>query len=357
MNKKITHIAKSVMLGGLIASSGIQAAPVTEQTFSYVGTFRSLALFQNFEGPFWEQGLTKASGEKINTRVTTFAEMGLGGSEVLKLLAKGLFDVGSTVAGYSVEDAPELEGLDMPMIAPRVDLAREVSNSYRPVMSAAIADRFDGAKLLALVPYGPQMVFCNTEITNLDDLKGKKIRASGRTTGEFLEALGAQAITLSFNEVPGALQRGVIDCAVTAPLSGYNGGWYEVSTHLYPLAVGGWDHVVTVMNGKKWRSLDNETQAWMEAQTIDYEKSVWDAAQADFDEGINCLTGNGECKRGQAASMTLVETNADDVTYAASRLETAVIPSWANRVDSETVNQWNSTIGTVTGLKAQKTVN
>ncbi|MFC6669981.1 TRAP transporter substrate-binding protein DctP [Marinobacterium aestuariivivens] len=220
MNKNTARNARAIMLGCLITASGAQAADISEQTLNYVGTFRSLALFQNFEGPFWQEELTKASEGKIKTQVTTFAEMGLGGSEVFKLLSKGLFDVGSTVAGYSVEEAPELEGLDMPMIAPRVDLARKVSDSYRPIMSQTIARRFDGAKLLAVVPYGPQMVFCNTAISELDDLKGKKIRASGRTTGEFLEALGAEAITLSFNEVPGALQRGVIDCAVTAPCPG-----------------------------------------------------------------------------------------------------------------------------------------
>lgn len=357
MNKKLSVMAKSFVLGSLVAASTVQAAQVSEQSLSYVGTFRSLALFQNFEGPFWEQEVTQASGDKISTQVTTFAEMGLGGSEVLKLLAKGLFDVGSTVAGYSVEDAPELEGLDMPMIAPLVDQAREVSNSYRPIMAEAISKHYGGAKLLSVVPYGPQMVFCNAPIAKLDDLKGKKIRASGRTTGEFLEALGAQAVTLSFNEVPGALQRGVIDCAVTAPLSGYNGGWYEVTTHLYPLAVGGWDHVVTVINGKKWNSLDSNTQAWLEAETLNYENRVWDAAQADFEEGINCLTGQNTCKRGDSASMTLVSTSDADVAYAASRLEEKVIPAWANRVSSESVNQWNKTIGATTGLTAKKSTN
>lgn len=354
MNNKLSVITKSFILCGLIGSSSLQATQLSEQSLNYVGTFRSLALFQNFEGPFWEQEVTQASGGKIRTQVTTFAEMGLDGSEVLKLLSRGLFDVGSTVAGYSVESAPELEGLDMPMIAPLVDKARNVSNSYRPIMAEAISKHYDGAKLLSVVPYGPQMVFCNAPIEKLDDLSGKKIRASGRTTGEFLEALGAQAVTLSFNEVPGALQRGVIDCAVTAPLSGYNGGWYEVTTHLYPLAVGGWDHVVTVMNGKKWSSLDSDTQAWLEAETLKYEGRVWDAAQADFEEGINCLTGQGTCKRGDSASMTLVATSDADVAYAASRLEEQVIPAWANRVSSESVDQWNSTIGAATGLTAQK---
>ncbi|MFC6669982.1 hypothetical protein [Marinobacterium aestuariivivens] len=111
------------------------------------------------------------------------------------------------------------------------------------------------------------------------------------------------------------------------------------------------------MNGKKWASLNSETQAWLEAQTLRYEQTVWDAAQSDFEEGVNCLTGNGECKRGESASMTLVATSEADVAYAASRLEKNVIPAWANRVDDASVNEWNSTIGAITGLVARKTAN
>lgn len=354
MNKSTRRYAKAAILGSLFLAFGASAEELSKDSLSYVGTFRSLALFQDFEGPFWQENITKASGGKIKTQVTTFPEMGLGGGEVLKLLSKGVFDVGSTVAGYSVEDAPELEGLNMPMIAPKVELARKLSDSYRPVMAETISKRFNGAKLLAIVPYGPQMVFCNVPIKDLSDLKGKKVRASGRTTGEFLQALGAEAITLSFSEVPGSLQRGVIDCAVTAPISGYNGKWYEVTTHLYPLAVGGWDHVVTVMNGKKWSSLSNENKAWLEAQTLNYEKSVWDSAQSDFEEGINCLTGSGTCKRGKAASMKLVEPSPADISYATTKLAEAVIPAWADRVDDATIEKWNSTIGSLTDITAQK---
>ncbi|MFW6207045.1 MAG: TRAP transporter substrate-binding protein DctP, partial [Gemmatimonadota bacterium] len=119
------------------------------------------------------------------------------------------------------------------------------------------------------VPYPSQMVFCNAEIDDLEDLEGKKIRASGRSTANFLDAIGAAGTTLDFSEVPGALDRGVIDCAVTGSLSGYSSGWHEVSTHLYPLPVGGWDYVITAMNRDKWESLTPELQDWLIAEVED----------------------------------------------------------------------------------------
>jgi len=341
-------------LFGLIATLVGDTSFAREQLkFNYVGTFSSLSLYERFEGPFWKKHIPEESKGKITTKVTTFPQMGLGGSEVFKLLKLGVFDIGSTVAGYTVQDAPELEGLDMPMMAPSLADARRISDAYRSVMSDTMAKRYGGAKLLSIVPYGPQMVFCNTPISGLNDLKSKKIRASGRTTGEFLKAIGAQPIILDFGEVPGGLQRGVIDCAVTAPLPAYDAGWYEVTTHLYPLAVGGWDHVVTAMNGDKWKSLSPEEQSWLESKTLDYEGLVWDSAAGEFQEGIDCLSGSGDCSRGPAAKMVLVNIAESDHDFAEVMLQDVVIPKWANRVDKESRDRWNTTIGVLTGLSAE----
>lgn len=341
-------------MGAIVATGAAQAQDLQSTEIAYVGSWSSLSLFQNFEKPFWGEHVPEASDGRINTEVSTFDQMGLGGGEVFSLLGRGVFDVGSTVADYTVQDAPELGGLDIPMIAPTVEEAREVAEAYRPVLDDIMAERFDGAKLLAVVPYPSQMVFCNAEISGLQDLEGKSIRASGRTTAEFLEALGAEGVTLDFSEVPGALDRGVVDCAVTGSLSGYSSGWHEVSTHLYPLPVGGWDHVVTAMNGDKWDSLDETTQQWLldEIET-NYEDPVWENAVPETEEGIACLTGDGECTRGEPGDMVHVEATEEDFEYARQRLEAEVLPAWAGRVDSEWVERWNDTIGEVTGVTAE----
>lgn len=354
MNTRKTLVSASLM-SLVVASSAASAQEPDKASFNYVGSWSSLSLYQNFERPFWDKHLPEASDGKISTEVTTFDQMGLGGGEVYRLMTRNVIEVASTVADYAVEDAPELEALDMPMIAPDVDTARKVAEAYRPVLADAFEQRYDGAQLLAIVPYPSQMVFCNAQIDGLNDLKGMKVRASGRTTAEFLEALGAEGITLNFSEVPGALQRGVIDCAVTGSLSGYSSGWHEVSTHLYPLPVGGWDHVVTAMSGKKWNSLSEDTQQWLTAEIKEhYEDPVWESAVEETKEGIACLTGNGECSRGDAGDMVLVEATDEDFSEASRHLEETLLPNWAQRVDQKWVDRWNETVGEVTGLSASK---
>ena len=66
------------------------------------------------------------------------------------------------------------------------------------------------------------------------------MRGSGRMTTQFLEALGAEGVNIGFGEVPGSLERGVVDCAITGAGSGYSAGWWESATHLLVIPLGGW---------------------------------------------------------------------------------------------------------------------
>ncbi|MDB4837176.1 C4-dicarboxylate ABC transporter substrate-binding protein, partial [Marinomonas sp.] len=116
--------------------------------------------------------------------------------------------------------------------------AEKMVAAARPMVEEIYETTFN-AKVLAIVPYPPQVVFCKAPISSLSDLSGLKVRTSGRMTAKFLDALGAQSVNISFGEVPGALQRGVIDCAVTGAGSGYSAGWWEVTESLMTLPLGG----------------------------------------------------------------------------------------------------------------------
>ena len=255
-----------------------------------------------------------------------------------------------TVADYAVADAPELEGLDVPLVALTADEAKAMVDAARPMVEDIYNARFN-SHVLAIAPYPPQVVFCNAEISGLDDLAGKKVRGSGRMTTLFLEALGAEGVNVAFSEVPGALQKGVVDCAITGAGSGYSAGWWEVSTHLLPIPLGGWDSVVTAINNDKWASLDAETQTLI-SDTIaaEFEAPAWAAAQGALDNDVACLTGNGTCTSGDARSMTLVEVSDADFAKAREVLVTKVLPDWAERAGDDWAERWNASVGQVVGV-------
>jgi TRAP-type C4-dicarboxylate transport system substrate-binding protein len=331
----------------ILIATTMLANPAFAEDLSVVGSWSGLPLHKDFEAPFWNDTLPAATGGKLNVSLTTHNQMNLGVGDVFRLLGDGVYDVAMTVADYAVADAPELEGLDVPLLALTADEAQAMVEAARPMVDDIFAARFN-SKVLAIAPYPPQVVFCNAEVNELADLQGLKVRASGRMTAKFLEALGAEGVNVSFSEVPGALQKGVVDCAVTGAGSGYSAGWWEVSTHLMPIPLGGWDSVVTAMNMDKWNSLEPEMQQIIAEQVAtEFEGPAWATAQDALVNDIACLTGNGDCPSGEARSMTLVEVSDADFAKAREVLVGQVLPDWAERAGDDWAQRWNASVGSV----------
>lgn len=335
---------------GIGAMSTASQAQVDEVTLSVVGSLSGLPLYRQFEEPFWTKTLPEASGGKISVEMTAFNQLGSNGSDVYRLLGDGVFDVGMTVVDYTVADAPELEALDIPLIALNADDMKAAVDAARPWVAESFKERFN-AHLLAIAPFPPQVVFCRGEVTALSDLQGKRIRGSGRMTTQFIEALGGEGVNLAFGEVPGALQNGVIDCAITGAGSGYSAGWWESASHLFVIPLGGWDPVGTAVNMERWESFSQETRDLITEQVrVNFEEPAWANAQGALERDIACLSG-GECAAGAPGDMTIVYASDEDMQTALAALNERVLPDWAGRAGAQWVQRWNETVGQVVGIE------
>ena len=114
----------------LIATTAL-ASPAIAEDISVVGSWSSLPLHKQYEAPFWTTTLPEASGGNINVELTTHNAMSLGLGDIYPLLGQGVYDVAMTVADYAVSDAPELEGLDVPLLALTADEARAMVDAAR----------------------------------------------------------------------------------------------------------------------------------------------------------------------------------------------------------------------------------
>jgi len=102
----------------------------------------------------------------------------------------------------------------------------------------------------------------NKPVKSLEDIKGMKIRMSGKTQGKLLKDLGAAQIAMSGQEIYQALQKGVIDAAeFCSPSCDWGMGFGEVTKYW---AVPGWHQPASVMgcmiNKKAWDELGEELQ-------------------------------------------------------------------------------------------------
>ncbi len=325
----------------LLSTATAAYAQGEEYQFNVVGSLSTSSLYPTYEVPFWNETLPQASGGRVSVTLQAFDRLGLGGPAVYEMVQQGVYDVGTTIIDYVAGDEPRIEGLDVPAIADPA-LSQEIAQAYRPYLDQVFDEAYD-SQLLAVAPFTAQVVFCNTPIAGLADLAGKRIRGSGRMTMDFVEAVGATGVSIAFNEVPVALDRGVVDCGITGTLSGFLAGWSEVSTHFYPLPIGGWDHVGFAMNNATWESIDEETQGLLRTEFGKLEALIWSEAAASNQVGIDCNTG-GECPHGTAQNLTLVEVTPEDQARAIEVMRETVLPRWNERCPGECADTFVQTV-------------
>lgn len=346
---------KTLIAAGIVTALAAFTTPpasaesLPETKVNVVGTWANLSIYKEREFPFWTQTIPEKSNGAVTAEIRAFTEMGLKGGEIFRLMGQGVIEFGSTVLGYVAGDDPENEAVDLAGFSADIDVARAVSEAWKPTL-AALYEEKHGIKLLAVFPFHAQVLYCRGAISGLDDLKGKKVRTFSKTLSEFVEALGGTGVNIPFGEVVPALQKGVADCAITGALSGNLAKWFEVTDHLYALPVG-WSMVMHGVNLEAWNRLPEPVQAFLETEIGAWEDEVWGAANEETMAGIACNTG-GDCDAGNPAQMTLVPVSEADEARRQKIMETVIVPSWAERCGSDCVAKWNDTVGGIVGITA-----
>ena len=339
-------VTTAIAAFALSASAALADDPVV---LNAVGTWSSLTNFQKHEEPFFNTRLREASDGNIVGKIQSQSGLGLKGFEIMRLVKNGVFDFAFGLPGYVAAENAIFEGADLSTLTQDIDTQRKVSDAYYPTLEKSFADIYN-AKLLMLYPFPSQTLWCNGEVNGIEDLKGKKIRVYSTTLGDFVEGVGGTSVTVSFSEVIPALEKGVVDCAITGTMSAYTAKWNQVATHAYTLRVG-WGLAFGAMNMDKWNSLSEGQKTLLQSEIATLTDAMWAETATEDDVAISCITG-GECAIGEAGSMTLVEPSEADLKARDTIATEVVLARWAERCGADCAANWNETVGPILGLTA-----
>jgi len=316
-----------------------------------VGSWDYLAQYKDFEQPFWAKTIPALTDGTVTADVTAFNQMGLKGTEIVRLMKLGMIDFGTTVLAYGAEADIESEGVDLAGLSDTVESAHAIANAYLPVLDEFFQKKH-GIKVLSIFPFPAQVIYCKREVKGLADLKGRKIRVGTRAIAEFVEAVGGVALTVPFGDAYAKLKDGSVDCGITGALPGNSAKWYEVTQHLYPLPLG-WSMSMQAVTLNVWNGLDPKVQALLAVQIPKLSQSIWDRAAYETTQGVNCNTGHGDCVLGTPAHMTLDTVSDGDRQLLARVLRQVVVKRWAQRCSVECVGKWNDSVGKLVNVHAE----
>lgn len=338
----------------LATALALTAAPVLADTeIRATGLVSTHKFHTALEQQFYAN-LSEKTGIPLAINFNPLDVVGVDMQDTLRMVRTGAFDIVQSTVGAAARDDAFLEGIDLIGVSTDMDQLATVIEAFRPELEKRVAEKFN-AKPLAVWPYGPQVFYCNAEINSLDDLEGLKIRSYTASMSNLIEALGASPVTMSFKEVYPALQRGVVDCAITSPTSGNTGNWPEVTTHFVDLGIS-WSVNAHFINLDKWNSFSDEEKAKLESEFAAFEDAFWELARENNGWATACNTGGESCENYTAFDMTLVKPSPEDQAKVTAVTMEQVLPGWAESCDAgfaDCTKIWNATVGAARGIELQ----
>lgn len=137
------------------------------------------------------------------------------GPESITATGRGLADATTYAPHYNPSLLPHVYILvDLQLVAPNgvIGAAAAMDTIFH---CPECMNDYKKANTILLAAYGTgtNNLWCRKDVKTVADAKGLKIRTSG-ATGRFVKALNATAVGMAISEMPGAMERGQIDCVI-----------------------------------------------------------------------------------------------------------------------------------------------
>jgi TRAP-type transport system periplasmic protein len=349
------RFAAGALLAGLLSQAALaqEVPPGPEINVTMVTQLSpTIPQYLRVDIPRLREGIPQRSGGRIKVTLASWPERNLTGPELLRVLRAGQIDVGGIALPTVAGDAPLLDVIDLAGLNPTMQQARAASEAAMGELNREL-ERFD-VRIVATYPFPAQVFFCRDPIASLTDLKGKRVRTPGGSQNDFMQAIGAQPVAIGFPEVYGALERGVVDCAVTGTATGNGARWYEVTRHLYTLPVQ-WGVAAYGVNLAWWNRLDPAVRDFLQKVMLEVQEEQWKMGFELTEDGIACNAGRREgCRIGRLVEnrpMTVTQATPQDMETLRASLTSVVLPAWVKRCGERCGEVYNRLVAPITGVR------
>jgi len=330
--------------GGSSASTGGLTSEGLSFKFQYACINRTLDPCELLAAP---GGMVERIKERTNGQVeiviSSFPELGLAGPDTLRLVEDGTLGMVEIYSGYIGGDLPIVDVANLWGVIPDIATNWKTIEAVSGRLHDIIEERSNGI-VLAESYYGNNYYYTSKPLRSPADLKGMKIRSHSTVLGDLIDGMGANAQFVAFSEVYTALERGILDAAVTCGPCGAGLRWFEVADYLNgPIISIGVTYIT--INKDRWEEIPADLQAIMKEEAMKHQienrrlvEAVWDPAG---------ITDN------VAGGMEFVEFSQELKDALRQASLDVVIPNWVDRnggPTSEAVSMFNELVGPIIGV-------
>ncbi len=215
----------------------------------------------------WKEEVEKRTGGSVAINTYPGGTL-LGAKNMMDGVIAGQADIGCLCMAYQPGRFIVTNATALPMGFPDATVA---SLTLWDLYRKQKPEEFAKVKVLTMFTCAPANIYAKKPVRSLEDLKGLELRASGGVA-QYLKALGAAPVGMPQSETPEALQKGVVQGAVSSLETLMDFKYAELCKYVtmingpvYPFAV--------VMNMDKWNSLPKDVQEVMDG--LGTEQAWW----------------------------------------------------------------------------------
>jgi len=345
IEKSIQPRRRSFLVGagaGLLASGlpqVVRAQDKNEHVLRVVAQHRSGAQYKKWQ--WLETELPKRTNGRLRLEINTIPELGLTGTEVLRVLKTGLIDLAEVLTGYVAGDFPVMEATDLPGLVASTAQSRKIYDAWTEQFVVKREDMM-GGRAIATFSYGTMPLFTKFALNNLTDLRGKKIRVFSPAQARYLTALGAEPLSMPIADVYSALQRGMMDGLITGFewVSGMK--MWEIAGHVSDINIAPLGCYI-VASKKGWAKLPQDLQKTLLEIGPELTNRGWDLGQENVDEGTRLAKEHG---------MVITVPGRAEWHSALSKISAEnIVPWWSNRAGSQGKDAFNQIIAPIVGFR------
>ncbi|MBN7757422.1 TRAP transporter substrate-binding protein [Nitratireductor aquimarinus] len=226
--------------------------------------------------------------------------------DIKNAVRQGLAQIGEVLGSRLSNEDPIYEVDSIPFLATSYDDAKKLYGASKDQLAAKLQEQ--GLQLLFSVPWPPQGIYTQKEISSVDDLKGLKMRAYNAATERLAQLAGSLPTQVEVPDLPTAFATGRVEAMVTSPSTGANSKVWDFLSH-YSDAQAWLPRNMVFVNKAAFDALPEDQQAAVleaaaTAETRGWEASVKeteDKTQILKDNGITVTAPSAELKEGLAA--------------------------------------------------------
>ena len=281
---------------------------------------------------------------QVDFKISSFPELGLAGPDSLRLIEDRTMELAEIYSGYIGGDLPIIDMANLWGLYPDPETNFAVIDATREDVHGIIEEQSNGIVVMENY-YESNYYFSSRPLNSLADFEGLKTRSHSTVLSDLLGGMGADPQFMAFADVYTALERGVLDAAVSCGTCGSGVRWYEVTDYLVgPIVAIGVTWIT--MNKDVWDTIPPDLQAIIKEEGERHQRTSREWVETVWaDEGI---------RENSEGGMEYIEFSQEvkDALFQAGRNN--VLPKWVERTggpNSEAVRIYNEKAAPIIGVR------